>query len=432
MDGSMKRGIKRKRYEPPEKDLAVKVSGKLHHGLREVRKAAKKAKTFETQKLLKKLKGFRQKKGENPQEIADLEAQLVALKEITHEAAGNTALKTKINKDKLLSANEHVQAALKSELSSNQLEPALSATHAAKVQSRLLSSKILAAEIAIVVSDLKVVLQPRSDDGDAWVEEPTVQGPKKLKAKTGTAEGITEAAIVVGGSSDSGSDDEGEEAEAVDDAGWESGTINSIEDDDSDVGKLNTQPSGSESEISEDKQRKPRPAEKSLKPGTSKPLQNPPKAQSTFLPSLAVGFARAGSDDSEWSDSEAKLIDIGQKKNRRGQRARRAIWEKKYGRNANHKKKEAEVQKKILPVPPPPGKKYNKSVPQFRQQADTGWGQRTDQAAISSTSVRQNRTEPADRRGTQALHPSWEAKKRLKEREHAGIVPSQGKKIKFS
>lgn len=30
-----------------------------HHGLKEIRKAAKKAKTFETQKLVKKLKGLR-------------------------------------------------------------------------------------------------------------------------------------------------------------------------------------------------------------------------------------------------------------------------------------------------------------------------------------------------------------------------------------
>jgi hypothetical protein len=45
-------------------------------------------------------------------------------------------------------------------------------------------------------------------------------------------------------------------------------------------------------------------------------------AESTFLPSLAVGFVR-GNSDSEWSDSEAKVAD-NERKNRRGQRARRA------------------------------------------------------------------------------------------------------------
>ncbi|THG92538.1 hypothetical protein EW145_g8681, partial [Phellinidium pouzarii] len=31
----------------------------------------------------------------------------------------------------------------------------------------------------------------------------------------------------------------------------------------------------------------------------------------------------------------------------------------------------------------------------------------------------------------QSLHPSWEAKRRLKEKESAAIVPSQGKRITF-
>jgi hypothetical protein len=67
-----------------------------HHHLKEVRKAVKKAKTFEIQKLVKKLKGLRfvacsrstdfcvltvyRRKGEASQEIADLEAQLDLLK----------------------------------------------------------------------------------------------------------------------------------------------------------------------------------------------------------------------------------------------------------------------------------------------------------------------------------------------------------------
>ena len=45
-------------------------------------------------------------------------------------------------------------------------------------------------------------------------------------------------------------------------------------------------------------------------------------AESTFLPSLAVGFTR-GDSDSDWSDGEANVAD-GVRKNRRGQRARRA------------------------------------------------------------------------------------------------------------
>jgi hypothetical protein len=38
----------------------------------------------------------------------------------------------------------------------------------------------------------------------------------------------------------------------------------------------------------------------------------------------------------------------------------------------------------------------------------------------------------ADRKDVKPLHPSWEAKRRLKEKEGGGIVPSQGTKIKFA
>ena len=66
--------------------------------------------------------------------------------------------------------------------------------------------------------------------------------------------------------------------------------------------------------------------------------------------------------DDDWSAGEAEFADSGTKgpaksmrKNRRGQRERRAcvvfqhriltcrIWEKKYGRNANHVKKQQEI-----------------------------------------------------------------------------------------
>ena len=41
------------------------------------------------------------------------------------------------------------------------------------------------------------------------------------------------------------------------------------------------------------------------------------------------------------------------------------------------------------------------------------------------------RPEAAKKAGDKPIHPSWEAKRKLKEKESIGIVPSQGKKIKF-
>ncbi|KAJ8509235.1 hypothetical protein ONZ45_g8573 [Pleurotus djamor] len=75
------RGVKRKRGGRVTKvvELDKKLPSKLHHGLKEAVKAAKKARTFETQKLVKKLKQLRTKESEKDT-IEDAEDQLEALK----------------------------------------------------------------------------------------------------------------------------------------------------------------------------------------------------------------------------------------------------------------------------------------------------------------------------------------------------------------
>jgi hypothetical protein len=128
------------------------------------------------------------------------------------------------------------------------------------------------------------------------------------------------------------------------------------------------------------------------------------------------------------------------------------IWEKKYGRNANHKKKEAEAlaatQKKskgharpinigsnALPTgQAPPGatraQARGKAVAQQHQPVDGGWAGRAKGASGGSNVVSKPTAKPDTKE--QKLHPSWEAKRKLKEKESVGIVPSQGKKIKFT
>jgi hypothetical protein len=72
-------------------------------------------------------------------------------------------------------------------------------------------------------------------------------------------------------------------------------------------------------------------------------LKDPPKA-STFLPSLMGGyFSGSESEASDLEDDIPKVV----KKNRKGQMARRAIFEKKFGAKANH------IQKGLPPVGTP-------------------------------------------------------------------------------
>ncbi|KAG6816306.1 hypothetical protein H0H87_007138 [Tephrocybe sp. NHM501043] len=441
MEGeATQRGIKRKRYEPPPQDLGVKIGGKLHHGLKEVKKAAKKAKTFETQKFIKKLKELRNK-SETSDEVKETERQLELLKELDHELVATTALRTKLNKLRIVGENEHVRTAIFKEFGAD-VTPAIPGTNAAKVQSRLLSSKLLAVEIATVVKDLKNVIQPPTVSEPVEEDATTQQRPPKMK-NVEDKEPQTMATIVPPSFVDSQGEQELEENVDLDDAGWESGTVD--EDgaegqDGLESGSLNgdeddTWGSAKESDDDEEELAVP-PAKKSKSaPVTTKATAKHIGMQSTFLPSLSVGFTRGDSDDSDLSESEAKVADIDIKKNRRGQRARRVIWEKKFGKNANHKKKEAEA----IAKRPPPNRHSNKStgrvtkvVPQYRQEADAGWGQRaaaanrsTPRPAPMARSVVKARVEE------KPMHPSWEAKRRLKEKESVGIVPSQGKKIKF-
>ncbi|ETS77891.1 hypothetical protein PFICI_09953 [Pestalotiopsis fici W106-1] len=79
------------------------------------------------------------------------------------------------------------------------------------------------------------------------------------------------------------------------------------------------------------------PPPKKVKSKATKPTPMT-SGNSQFLPSLMGGYISG-------SDSEASDLDIAPptKKNRRGQRARQAIWEKKFKKEANHVKKQAEM-----------------------------------------------------------------------------------------
>jgi hypothetical protein len=124
-----------------------------------------------------------------------------------------------------------------------------------------------------------------------------------------------------------------------------------------------------------------------------------------------------------------------------------SIWEKKYGRNATHVKKERDIQAE-----------RRKSKPQTAQPADSGWPKRT--GAPPGRGGPAPRAAPGHRPPTSAsgprfaphsfqpkagvqpqgrptyddkpLHPSWEAKKKQAEKSKFGIMQHTGTKIKFT
>ena len=155
----------------------------------------------------------------------------------------------------------------------------------------------------------------------------------------------------------------------------------------------------------------------------------------TFLPSLANGGYWSGSDSvaSDLETDEPKA-----RKNRRGQQERRAIWEKKYGRNANHLKKQGQIQNRDEGWDLRRGAR---SSDDFRGKRGRGRGrvrgvmERGSRSGRGGTSgaTGANSDPVLAKKATAtetSLHPSWEAaKKRKDEKKSAAFA---GKKIVFS
>ena len=183
-------------------------------------------------------------------------------------------------------------------------------TTVAKIQSRLLSSKFLSIQVATSLEALKVLLNPAlkqnepENSAHASSDKDIERLPKLRKEMPNLhATNSTEKALSKLENSNRTAN--------IDMEGWESGSINEVgveEPDDGwesgDIGPNDTQDdenaSNQESEnkdnemIQMDVKKKSKPS-KPGKPNKSIISKN----ESTFLPSLSVGFVRGGSDDSD-------------------------------------------------------------------------------------------------------------------------------------
>ena len=238
-------------------------------------------------------------------------------------------MRTKLKKDKKLSENDDLEAAIAKELA-QLVTPAAPGSNLAKVQGRLLSSKVVATEVHSVVEEVRLVIfpelkktAPAEDPSDDQEEEDVAQPPTK-KAKLALAHDDEEDAPE--GSSE---EEEGEDVvldeddEAVDDAGWESGSVGGEPGVSSDEEEESEDEDGEEE--SGDEESDEDPPTRSSKTASAKTAVakiSTKAGESTFLPSLSVGFTRGDSDASDLDDGEVAKTDP--RKNRRGQRARRA------------------------------------------------------------------------------------------------------------
>ena len=225
----------------------------------------------------------------------------------------------------------------------------------------------------------------------------------------------------------SSEDDDDDDDESLDLSRWEKyrGTEKANLDDISDSGS-NAEPDiasfdEDESEDEEDEKpssQSPEPKPKKQKAKVAKPTD------STFLPSLMGGYL-SGSES-------ASDVDIEPPKKRRGQRARQAIWEQKFGAKAKH---------------------LNDANKKNKAGRDAGWdmkrcavdggegGRRTPWKKGSNPfakgggsgndgAPRQEVKRPPPKRDDEGtLHPSWEARKKAKDSQKA--VAFSGQKVVF-
>lgn len=152
---------------------------------------------------------------------------------------------------------------------------------------------------------------------------------------------------------------------------------------------------------------------------------------STFLPSLTAGGYISDSD-SEASDINA---DIAPRKNRRGQRARQQIAERKYGASAKHIQKVREKEKRgknagwdaRRGAVPSEGSHVHADRARMISGLEVESNFSKDRGVHSETRKPEKRKK--DDEGP--LHPSWVARKQAKEKEQSTLKQFAGKKVVF-
>ena len=367
-----------------------RIRAKLHQAVKVAHSAAKKARQHELQRHVRRLKQCAEA------ERSDLEKELYYLKTLDIHALALRALSTKLVKAKILpkqaqGADEErfpfLPFALEAKVDPATTETLLSFEHKAHehICNQVLSSKVLASELtACLASLIPLVTQQKAPKTP--VTEPVKSDKEARQVEVAPPEDGYE------------SDDGMGNQENVHMRG--------------DMDTLVASGSDTDDSDDEDTPRK--------RANTSEEDDE----EDAFLPSLHTGFIPG--DD--WSDAEADYADTGgkgpaksQRKNRRGQRERRAIWEKKYGRHANHLKLREKEPRKAREhrVPDRPTKRPKP------MQAPPPKQPRTQDPHPPSSS----RVQPAPPPSNAPLHPSWIAKQRAKEAQHA--AKPQGTKVVF-
>ena len=189
------------------------------------------------------------------------------------------------------------------------------------------------------------------------------------------------------------------------------------------------------------------PSSSASPPPTKAPSLTKPVATSisrpsgtTFLPALLGGYYSGSSSHPSDDDTDAGVPPLNTRKNRRGQQARRAIWEKKFGTKANHLKagerdRDWDERRGAVGEDWKSGRKSGRGEVNGRNAQrgnDTRHGigrGRGSGAKVTGANSEALKPKEGEKVVEGALHPSWEAARRRKETKVGAVFG--GKKVVF-
>ncbi|KAJ5125715.1 hypothetical protein N7448_005033 [Penicillium atrosanguineum] len=433
---------------------AVRLGVKFDHGVQMISKGLKTARGFERQKLSRREKTA--KSQDNSTALSKLVEEVNALKALDYNVTAAKYLFKQLSKTKRIA---ECPAFKEFEESRNVPTNGPKSTAEANILGRLFSSTPVKNVVPTIISEIRKLLEV--DEAPAGKQD-KAETKKDAGSKEKSARKKAEESESVSGSEDeaqpkrSSSTRDGERASHdMDISGDEESGSDEFADFDARLGP------GSDSEgevdsdgglpmksraladdISDSVSRSPSPAFSAADSPPSKKTKaargsDAPVQSTTFLPSLMGGYW-SGSEDASDGEEEAAAP---KRKNRMGQQARRALWEKKFGAGANHVQKEVKKQKKSRDSGwdtrkgatdggrggrfGGPGGFEDRGLSDRPHNVHNAGGQQS-----SSGPTQRSRLKPPPSKDDEGpLHPSWEAKKKLKEQ--ASTAKFQGTKVTF-
>ncbi|RAK90196.1 Bud-site selection protein [Aspergillus costaricaensis CBS 115574] len=447
-------------YTPHDRSQSLQVTRlfqKFEYGVMTLSKALKVARGFERQKLGRREKTAQKEEGEKKEgTLSRIAEEIQVVKTLDPHATAEKYLFKQLLKTKRIAESPlFIQFKDKKKLSAEGPK----STAEANVTARLYKSTPVKNVFPGIMEGIRKLLgiEDKPADGKkkdakkSSKEEKSSSSKKKAEAETARTSASADPSASPSGDEDINMSDAGSDAESIDyaqfdarlapdsgdenedgsegDEGLDPNEISDVEEEEEE------EEEDEEEEESDDDQhisisRSPSPSSPpTKKPKATSKASSTPATSTTFLPSLTMGGYWSGSEDE--AEDGAAANEPPRRKNRMGQQARRALWEKKYGSGANHVKQEKNKRKGG-------GRDSGWDVRRGATDGGERWGRGGGQHQGWGRPQQQNQQFGRPQRGgppakkpedNKPLHPSWEAARKAKEQKATAAF--QGKKVTF-